>query len=638
MMRSIAVGLAILWLASPSRGQVECPRVLSEHVADTTDLARFRNFAAWKDKTGNALAVAVWQYLCDNRTGLYHMNEVCDGPDPSSEYATVRDPLKILNVYGVGYCGIFGPTTAGIYKGMGFPDARSFGVVDYSHNATEVFYDNAWHYLDVDLRGALLKADGTVASLAEVRAQRGLWTNPPVKVSPFFPHDPNRGRIYDIYHKSQINFDYRWFQMGHTMDFSLRPGESFTRWWHPQGGRWRQLPSYARSAWLMKLIEQPPAGFKSNHADFSVWTQGNGLWHYAPNLAAASSDFARGVYSSAGLAPGREGLTLTAAHGQAVFEVFTPYIIVPKVNAIADPDDDTDAATLTLDAAAAVAVAVSTDHGYTWREAATCQPGRSTLDLTRWVKGTYGYLIRLSADGKAGDAVVRSLALDTWVQCAPAALPRLDKGVNHCSYQAGDRYGLVTRPTIYAPDFTDRAALAQFVKELPAAYTPDKLSSRCRGDVVARFDAPAGRKISWLTVGAAFTTHQNAAAAKTDNRIAYAVGQPTGFKEVYKADVPAWVNHWRYQWDQDIRLDAPADTVYVRYTGNPAVDQIRATLHCVAAADQPTDTAVEITHAFRIGGKVIEKTVAMDRPGDYTIQCDGDPENVFVRLAVPSSK
>ena len=636
-MKLLIAGVALfLWPAIGVRAEVLCPRVLSGHVADTTDLARFRNFHAWKDKTGNALALAVWQYLCDNKTGLYHMNEVLDGPDPAGEYATVRDPLKILNVYGVGYCGIFGPTTAGICVGMGFSDARSFGVVDYQHNATEVYYDHAWHYVDVDLRGAMLKADGTIASLAEVRARPDLWTNPPAKATPFFPHDPNRGRIYEIYHTSKIDFDYRWFQLGHTMDFTLRQGESFTRWWHPQGGRWRQLPSYQKSPWLMNLIAQPPAGYKSNHPDFTVWTQGNGLFRYCPNLAAHSSDFADGAYTCAGLAPGPGGLQLSADQGDAVFEVFTPYIIVPRVNNLTGPDEDTDAATLTLDAARPLAVAVSADHGYTWQEVAAAQPGKASLDLTRWVKGTYGYHVRLSAGGKPGDLALRSLAIDTWVQCAPAALPRLDQGVNHCRYEAGDRYGVATLPTIYNPNFTDPRALGQFVRDLPAGYSPDQLTSRCQGDLVARFDAPPGRKISWLTVGAAFTTYQEAAAARTDNRIAYAVGQPQNFKEIYKADVPAWVNHWRYQWDQDIRLDAPASTVFVRYTGRPALDQIRATLHCVPATARPASTAVEITHAFKIAGQLIEKTVTMDRPGDYTVTCDGDPDNIYVRMAVPS--
>jgi hypothetical protein len=84
---------------------VPCVRVTSEHTADTSDLQRFRQFAPWRDKTGNDLALAIWRYLCDYETGIYHFFEVLDGSDPFDEYATVRDPLKILNVYNMGYCG-----------------------------------------------------------------------------------------------------------------------------------------------------------------------------------------------------------------------------------------------------------------------------------------------------------------------------------------------------------------------------------------------------------------------------------------------------------------------------------------------------------------------------------------------------
>ena len=148
---------ASLWLAGVTLAAVPCPRVTSEHNADVTELGRFREFARWKDKQGNDLAIAVWQYLCDTQTGLYHMNEVLDGNDPSGEYATVRDPLKLLNVYNVGYCGIFGPVLDGIFQGVGFEKGRSIGIPKWAHSTTEVWYDNAWHYLDLDIRGALLR-------------------------------------------------------------------------------------------------------------------------------------------------------------------------------------------------------------------------------------------------------------------------------------------------------------------------------------------------------------------------------------------------------------------------------------------------------------------------------------------------
>ncbi|MHC4203742.1 MAG: hypothetical protein ACYSTT_03770, partial [Planctomycetota bacterium] len=110
--RKICYSTALILLAgmtSISTAKVACIRLTSEHTADTTDLRRFRQFHQWKDKTGNDLAISVWKYLCGYETGLYHFNEILEGRDTFDEYATVRDPLKILNVYNMAYCGIFGP-------------------------------------------------------------------------------------------------------------------------------------------------------------------------------------------------------------------------------------------------------------------------------------------------------------------------------------------------------------------------------------------------------------------------------------------------------------------------------------------------------------------------------------------------
>ena len=612
---------------------VLCPRVTTEHNADTTDLKRFRGFHKWKNKTGQDLAIAVWRYLCDKETGLYHMNEVLDGPDPHTEFATVRDPLKILNVYNVGYCGIFGPTLDGIFQGVGFEKGRSFGVSKWSHRTTEVWYDGGWHYFDLDVRGALMKPDGVIASLAEARTRRDLWVNPKRKITPFFPNDRNLGRVFQIYRDSQIDFDFRWFQAGHTMDFRLRQGESLTRWWHPQGGRWHHNKKYNRG-FVRRLLLKEPRGFRSNHAHFSIWTQGNGLWHYEPNLTAASTDFADGVRSVNGLRPGAKGLELTAGKGEVIFEVFTPWIVVAKINDLNDESDDAEASVVTLDAVVPMNVLVSRDDGRTWKKAATVGPGRAKVDLTRQVQGSYGFLVKLAASGTPKQLALRSMAIDTWVQVAPISLPRLKAGVNKCSYGLGDRYGKLTMPMFVAPNCVDPADLRKYVVAMPRQYTPKRISSRMRGDVVLKLEAPEGALIDWFTAGAAFTTYQRDAAKNTANRIAYAVGEPKDFKEIYKADNPTWIRHWRYQWDQDVRLRQPAKRVYVRYTGKPAVNVLRATLHLTPKA--APQSAVRITHGYKVGRKLVEKVVEMKEPGDYTVEVAGTPKNVFIRMAVPS--
>lgn len=630
---------AILFLFTSlktTEARVLSPRVISEHTADMTDWQRFRNFHQWKDKTGQELAIAVWQYLSGYETGVYHFNEILEGNDPFDEYATVRDPQKILNVYNMGYCGIFGPVMDGVFQHIGFEQGRAFGIDLWNHCATELWYDNGWHYFDLDVRGVLLDENGEVVSLKQAQTIRELWTNPQVAVEPFFPKDEDKNKVFEIYRDSQVNYYYHWYEGSHTMDYSLRQGESFTRWWNPQGGRWHHHPLYNQTEWTKQLLLEEPLGMKPNHRNFTRWNHGNGLFQYSPNLTKQSSDFQDGVYTSHNLKPGKDGLEFaTTGAAEAVFEVFTPYIIVAKVNDMEDLNDDSDASLITIRSDNVVQLSVSLNHGHTWEivgvvDAQNQQP----VDLSKWVKGAYGYLLKLTMNGNAGATAIRKMKMETWVQVAPISLPRLKKGVNHLRYELGDRYGLETEPVLIHPNTADPEEVKQYFTKNPPDYDPDRHTSRMVGEAVLHLQAPPEKKISWFSVGAGFRTHQGEYAVNTKNRIAYTMGEPLHFKEIYSASVPTWVNHWRYNWDTDVRLEQPAEDVFIQYIGDPGLNTVRACLHTVS--EKTPQHEVEITHGFEIEGELQTKTLLIDQPEEYVIECEDEPENIFVRIAVPS--
>lgn len=635
--RSLIAALCLL-MPAIATARVICPRLTSGHIADTTDLGRFRQFDEWKDKTGNELALAIWQYLSDYETGLYHFNEILEGPDPFDEYATVRDPLKILNTYNMAYCGIFGPVLDGIYHGVGFEGGRSFGLEAWNHCATEVWYDDGWHYLDVDVRGALVGPDRVVVSLAEAQADRDLWLAPPVAVEPFFPKDPDKARLFDIYKDSRVDYNYRWFEMGHTMDFYLRQGESFTRFWTPQGGRWHHLPRYAQTKWIRDLIEQEPRGPKPNHREFTRWNHGNGLFEYRPILTNASTDFADGCYDVSNLRPGRSGLEIVQdGKAEVSFEVFTPYIIVAKINDLDDRSDDKEASVVAVRAALPLDVLVSLDHGITWRPAGEVPPGSSAIvDLTPLVAGTYGYLLKLKTAGEAGATAIDSLSIKTWVQVAPTSLPALKEGKTTFRYDTGDRYDRLTVPMLINPNTAEPNDLAKYVLEMPVDYDPKRHTCRIRGEVIVRLAAPPQTRISWFTIGGTFRTHQGRQAKQTDNRIAYAVGRPEDFREIHRSQVPTWVNHWRYNWDEDVVLSEPADIVYVKYVANTGLNTIRACLHLLPG--QASESDLEIADGYRVNGQLRKTEKSLTGPSIYTIDCEGEPENVYVKLEAPHGR
>ncbi|MBT6628670.1 MAG: hypothetical protein HOB49_16780, partial [Gemmatimonadetes bacterium] len=143
------------------------PRVTTDLQPDYTDVGRFANFSGWRDLPPAEKAVAIWRYITDRKTGLFPVQGIYEDDDPGPEYAFYdeRDVSKVLNVHGHGYCGLLSPTLDGVFTHAGFADSRIIRMKENHHCVTEVFYDDAWHYFDVDLRGLLFKADGSVANL-----------------------------------------------------------------------------------------------------------------------------------------------------------------------------------------------------------------------------------------------------------------------------------------------------------------------------------------------------------------------------------------------------------------------------------------------------------------------------------------
>jgi hypothetical protein len=606
------------------------PRVVSPHNADAYSMRTFRQFHRWRDLEGDQLAWEVYKYLVDTRTGVFHMNEVLEGDDVLSEYRTVRDPVKIVNVYGYAYCYIFGPMMAGVWQDMGQGKARTLSLPDWRHVTTEVFYDDRWHYVDLDVRAVFRRADGKLASMEEARRDATLWQG---RGPLFFPNDALE-RTRQIYRRTPVHHYHGFNQSGHTMDFLLRQGETLTRWWTPQGGRWHHAEVFHQTDWLRKLIEQDPRGPKPNHRHFTVHNHANGRFVYQPDLSDRSTDFQDGVYHSENVRPGPQGLTLIEpGEGYAIFEVRSPYVIVPLVAEMETTDDDSEASVVELDTQG-VLPAISLDGGSTWEDL-PAESGPASLDLTTQVSGGYGYLLRVTLRGKPSQAVVRSLRITTWVQVAPAALPSLGKGKNVMEYRTGDHYGLKTRVVEIQSNASDPIALGKYVVALPEDYDPARRTHRIRGPLVAKVEAPPGTRIAWFNAGASFRTHLHEAARKTRNTFAYAVDEPRDFQEIYRADVPTDTEHWHYNAHREIRLREPAERVYVRYVGDPAINNFRIHAHVIDGGRR-SDRPVLVTHVWSEKGIRKEKTVTLDRPGSYEVVTGAEPVDESIEISVPS--
>src|SRR5439155_2436428 len=236
-------------------------------------------------------------------------------------------------------------------------------------------------------------------SMDDAKKDELLWKRPSGPL--FFPLD-NVDQVRKVYAATPVQVRHGVNMGGHTMDYVLRRGETFTRWWNPQDDRWSEHESYHKDPHLRAILEREPRGPKCKHPSFSIHTHGNGRFVYAPDLIDKSGDFADGVYDAKNVRPGAAGLVLDSpGAGSAIFEVRSPYVIVPRVGKLETTDDDREASVVKLDATG-VAASVSVDNGLSWSSPAS-------LDLTPLVSGRYGYLLKLDLKGEG--AVVRSLEL-----------------------------------------------------------------------------------------------------------------------------------------------------------------------------------------------------------------------------------
>jgi hypothetical protein len=616
-------GVALLLLgtpAAPAAAREHAPRVLSPHHADAYSMKTFAEFPRWRDLKGDAKVYEIYRYLADPRTGIFPMGVgAWEGKDPAYEFGFIRDPVKMINVYSVGYCDMLGPTMAGVMQDMGIGPSRTLNLPGLSHVVSEVFYDGKWHYLDLDLRAVFRRPDGSLASLEEARKDSSLWKGPNSPL--FFPLD-DLEKTRKSYAATPVQVRHGVNMGGHTMDYVLRRGETFTRWWKPRRDRWSHHESYHTTPAIRAILEREPRGPKPKHAGWSVHSHGNGRFVYRPDLTSRSGDFADGVYDSRGVRPGPSGLL---GAGYAVFEVRSPYVIVPRVGAVETTGDDVEASVVKLDATG-VAVSVSVDNGLTWTAPAS-------LDLTPLVAGRYGYLLKLELKGE--DAVVRALEITTWVQVHPASLPGLRKGGNEMRYVTGDHYGLDTRVVEIRTNGSDRADFLKYLSEPPADFDPARTTSRARGPFTAKVTAPPGTKVAWFSAGGSFTTHQGEAAPRTKNAMAWSAQESGGFREFYRAAVPAGQSHWHYNADVEVKLDSPLKTVFIRYTGDPGVNNLRIFAHCVADTP-PMRSPVTITHAWREKGELKTRAVTLRKPGPYAVTVEGDPVDEYVELSIPS--
>lgn len=159
---------------------------------------------------------------------------------------TSLNPVRHFNVYGYHICSQAAAVFVGLCRAAGL-EARVYEI--WHHTVAEVKWDGQWRHLDPDIEVWYLRDDNrTIASIADLEAHPE-WVARTYKPYRWYLMPDNRKVIYkpeaetagpdlgDIYRTGDDNYvetGYdQWIYKPQSMDFTLRPDESLTRWWKP---------------------------------------------------------------------------------------------------------------------------------------------------------------------------------------------------------------------------------------------------------------------------------------------------------------------------------------------------------------------------------------------------------------------
>lgn len=617
-------------MAAALSGQVYSPRVTLKGQIDSTDLPTLVRgiYEQAHAGTSREKAEAIWRFfLTDGRfvkPGFWYHIAGWAYEEPEGE---VLDPVRLLNSYGFGLCYHVAPLLAAAFDAGGFEDARVWFLT--GHTVAEVFFDGAYHYFDSDMMGYNAVGEGDprklpVASVHQIEQDGGIIlgkmkaprdVNAKLVDYPWYPADVREAAIdglAELFTTSQDNrvFPFPRYAPGHSMAFTLRPGERLMRYFRPEEPGLFYLP-YKRTEKGWEEFPQEIAEYHirtvdgpRSQKDGRAWSTGR--IEYTP----AVSDW--------------------ESRGEIVVPVRSPYVII---------DAKFSLAVELASKEQAVAVATSVDGGKSWTEAGRATgprtgtweiapkiEARSAHGSLTAVSGKYAYLVKVTRPGAGGR--LRQMQVVTRFEMNPRTLPALAAGVNDVVYRAGpaeERWPVpVTLDQVER--FSERAANVQYVAEQAQGFLAPR--DQKPAEITFTLEAPDGAPIRGIEAGGRFLDIRK---GEAPDKFTAEVRKTAYDPQVAPAERTAslgwslnpdgpFTELWRYdpalQWRDGIAIDRtlrwpevfrqvrelPAGTrrAYVRYQlRGLALDSVRMAAISPAEARSP---AIEVTHLWHEGG------------------------------------
>ncbi len=341
------------------------------------------------------------------------------------------DALKVLHVYGYTLCGNEAHVLNDLWKTAGLKPRRGYPI---GHCITEVFYEGDYHLMDSDEHVICLQRDNqTIASCAEIVRDHDL-----IKRTHTYGILRAEGRKTDEFsaslyvHEGKREGDWG-FNCRHSMDLTLRPGESIEFRWDHFGKQ------YTAGTPLVKGQRM-----RDGQGDLSAWgptaydNMRNGKIRYRPDLTAPAArrgaeaaedavfDQQSGTIRPAARQPATGGQGAPGA-ARVTWQFASPYVFVGGAAAAA----------VRLGQGASAEWRYSAD-GKAWKTLATLDKageGRLSASLDEIVsprrEPTYRFRLQLVL---LGSAAAQDVSFEHDVQTSALALPELEVGPNRISY------------------------------------------------------------------------------------------------------------------------------------------------------------------------------------------------------------
>jgi len=668
----------LLFFGQPISAQVYNPWVLAKGQPDTRDLRKVTEalYAQAGARTDREKAEILWRFLLtDGRfvePGMFYHIAGWAYEEPCGE---VLDPLKLLNSYGFGLCYQDGPLLESLFEAGGFKDSRVWFVT--GHTVAEVFFDGKYNMFDSDMLGYTTLGQGDprkspVASVHELELDSTIILGKmlaPNKadstkvVYPWYPADVHARAMSgyaELFTSREDNWLYPYPRspQGHSMDFTLRPGERLVRYFAPErdslyylpyknkGGVWSEFPQ-EREEYKIRTGDGP-----KSQKDWRRWATGRieyqpQLWNkdsYYPLSGAGFNENLKLPVSS------MDSLTRldSTSPATAVFEMPSPYVLI---------DAEFSLAANLATPEHRVTFETSTDGGRTWQYAGNIsgpfhgpwQTRAGVLTVsdhgTRTaVSGLYCYLVRVRMSGPdpAQGVMIWDLRLTSLIQVNPRTLPALNPGVNELVYSPGPRLKKWTVPLAL-----DRLAeFALKVDNLECVIENDNLiilpGAWKEGQAVFALAAPDSGELTEFQAGGRFLVLEHLAPEKTTaetRKTSYSSPSPSQAKASIawslSPDGP-YTTIWEYnpaiswldnkpekrtlRWPEVDRrisgLPSGVKVVYLKYTlDGMALDDLRIALFTSPPARQ---SRLVITHVWAAGNSQSSQTMEITKPEKET--------------------